>query len=395
MAVFLLKVTAIVTLLPSSAFSFVAAPPTKILRPHELHSFVEYINSTWSCPPFNDAHTVSCGCDLPHTVRCRGDAANQSSTIVKLTKSLINKEVSLLDLAVHNISELPDKVFQGLQLLGLVISNGGLRALSPGTFEGIEGSLAALGLPYNAFTRVPVDSLQSLTRLQRLDFSSNQIEDLPSRSFPTLIQLDSLSLAGNKLRTIQPEAFVKLPQLRSLNLARNQLDASQISGRTLWGLHVLNELSLRENLLKGTLTENYISGAKSITILDLSHNAITSISMGALKTHSNLQILDLSHNNIDIIEDHALRHLPELKELILSHNRILGVSGWSLSHIPKLTSLQLADNVLLTVTADLVHQLPNLKTLDLAANDITVIQPQVFNTTPLLEHLNLAGENHY
>lgn len=388
-------------LLPCSCL--VAAPATTLvsLPPGSQHSLVSHVgalnftgpgNTSWLCPQVDNLEGVSCICDLPHTLRCRG-YSDDDTTVLSLTRSLVNAHVSLLDLSIHHVRHLPNKVFNGLQLLGLVLSSAEISKLTEGTFGGLEGSLAALGLPANTFTEVPLKALRALTRLQRLDLSDNHIEELSSRAFPTLIQLHSLSMAGNKVRLIQPEAFVKLPQLRTLNLARNQLDASQISERTLWGLHVLRELILQRNLLKGSITSDFISGAPTLTYLDLSYNALTSIAMGALKSYQNLKVLDLSHNVIDVIEDHSLRHLPNLEELILSHNHVVAISGWSFAHVPKLTTLRLADNSILAVTADLLHLLPALTTLDLTANDISLIQPQVFNSTPNLQHLDLAGEN--
>ncbi|KAA0191005.1 hypothetical protein HAZT_HAZT007101 [Hyalella azteca] len=346
-------------------------------------------NKSWSCPEVNFLEDVSCICDLPHTLRCRGNATN-NTVLTALTQSLIGAQVSLLDLSIHHVSVLPDAVFQGLQLLGLVISSAGISFLNVRTFSGLEGSLAALAIPSNSLTKIPFEALQTLTRLQRIDLSENQLEELPSRAFPTLIQLHSLSLAGNKIRLIQPEAFVRLPQMRTLNLNDNKLDAVQISERNLWGLHVLRELSLQNNLLKGSITSKFISGAPTITSLDLSRNALTSIATGALSTYGNLQVLDLSHNQIDVIEDNALQHLNKLQELILNHNRVVAISGWSFAHVPKLTTLRLADNALLAVTEDLVHKLPSLSTLDLGANDITFLQPHAFNSTPNLQHLSLT-----
>ncbi|KAF2362593.1 Leucine-rich repeat [Trinorchestia longiramus] len=387
----LLLVQSCVTLVEVPITTIVDAPHRRALQslfPHNITT-VGTNATNWVCPDVRHLPDVSCVCDLPHTLRCRGYASNDT-TLLALTQSLADAHVSLLDLAVHHVLQLPKGVFQGLQLLGLIVSAAGLSSLGSQTFSGLEGSLAALGLPANSFTKIPFDALQPLTRLQRIDFSDNQLEELPSRAFPTLIQLHSLSLAGNKIRIIQPEAFVKLPQMRTLNLNRNKLDASQISERTLWGLHVLRELSLQNNLLKGSISPNFISGAATITSLDLSYNALTSITMGALSAYKHLQVLDLSYNQIDIIEDHALQHLQNLQELVLAHNRVVAVSGWSFAHVPLLTTLRLADNALLAVTADLVHQLPSLTTLDLAANDISLLQPHIFNNTPKLEHLNLA-----
>lgn len=349
----------------------------------------------WTCPRVTQVSGVSCSCDIPHTVRCKGHASSPE-VIPALTEALKSArvpgpEISLLDLAIHGVGELPSSSFDGLPLLGLIISRAGLDTLSRDSFTGLETTLAALGLSTNSLKTVPNQSLKVLRKLQRLDLSDNSLTAIKSHEFPTLLQLQNLNLAGNDLRTIESEAFVRLPQLKTLNLARNQLDASQINERTLWGLHFLSNLSLQRNLLKGSLTSGFLSGAAKLVSLDLSYNAITKITLGALENCKNLRTLDLSNNKIDIIEDHAFRNLSSLVNLQLSHNQIISVSGWSLAHLSKLVNLDLSNNALFAVTADLIHQLPSLTSVDLADNDITLLQPHVFNFTPSLSTLNLSG----
>ncbi|KAB7507387.1 Leucine-rich repeats and immunoglobulin-like domains protein 2 [Armadillidium nasatum] len=358
------------------------------------NSALEYQQSNWKCPHVTDVVNISCTCDIPHTIRCRGHVSS-SHTLFNVTKELRKTKdptttVSLLDLTVHGIGHLEGFTFEGLSLLGLVISSAGLQTLSKDAFKGLESDLAALGLPSNKLKFVPFDALRVLIRLRRLDLSNNYLKVLKSREFPTLVQLQNLDLSGNSLRVIEPEAFVRLPQLKTLILDWNQLDASQISNKTLRGLHFLSSLSLQSNLLKGSLTSEFLNAAPKLISLNLSNNSFTKISFGALENCQNLEILDLSNNHIDVITDHAFKYLTKLKHLKLSHNNIISVSGWSLAHLPNLISLSLADNALFAVTADLLHQLHNLTTLDLTSNDITLLQPNVFNYTPSLSTLSLA-----
>lgn len=371
-----------------AAHSFIAPSPGAIT---DLKNVRSNTTAGWTCPDAINISEISCSCDVPHTVRCRGQAV-QPQDLPVLTHTLrTHGGVSLLDLAVHGLGSLAGSSFDGLQLLGLVITKAGLLTLPPDVFAGLETTLAALGLPNNKLISVPVAALSPLVQLQRLDMSDNLLQELPPRAFPVLLQLQNLDLAGNNIRLLQPEAFVRLPHLVSLNLARNQLDAVQINDKTLRGLHGLHRLSLQSNLLKGAVTPAYISGVRGLISLDLSDNALTMLTRGALTACPNLQELDLSHNKIDVIEDHAFVNLTQLRRLKLSHNRVVAVSGWSLAHLPHLTHLAMADNALRAVTADLLHQLPALRSLDLDANDISLLQPHVFNSTAFLQHLSLAG----
>lgn len=379
-----------------------ASPSNAVTTSHPLLAPREstFINASesasvaggWTCPHVGGVLGISCTCDVPHTVRCRGQA-DRPQDLTLLTQTL-NAEgsISLLDMAIHGLGEIPGGGFAHMELLGLVITTAGLETLPADAFAGIESTLAALGLPNNKLTAIPMDALKILKHLQRLDLSDNNIQELPPHAFPTLLQLQNLNLAGNGLHLLHPEAFMRLPHLVSLDLARNQLDAAQLNEKTLRGLHALQRLSVQSNLLKGAVTASLITGAKGLTSLDLSDNELTAVSRGALGNCPSLQDLDLSHNKIDVIEDHAFANLSQLHHLKLSHNRVVAVSGWSLAHLPRLTHLALADNALRAVTADLVHQLPSLVSLDLAANDISLVQPHVFSSTPALQHLVLSGK---
>ncbi|CAL4109853.1 unnamed protein product, partial [Meganyctiphanes norvegica] len=361
--------------------------PRKSTLPHTVGSNNGFV--IWIAEVVGGIIRICCVSVTPYGVTLLNGQAGNSGVLNQLTSTLKSYNISLLDLAVHELGSIPVDVFQGLNLLGLIVTSAGILEIPPEAFSGLQTSLTALGMPSNNLTTVPSMAIKPLRLLQRLDISDNLIKELLPRAFPTLLGLEQLTLAGNGLRLLHPEAFVRLPNLESLDLARNQLDAAQINERSLRGLHSLKHLSLKSNLLKGPLIPTLITGAKGLISLDLSENAITAISRGALGLCPDLRELDLSHNQIDVIEDHAFVNLSELRDLKLSHNRVVAVSGWSLAHLSRLEHLAMADNALRAVTADLLHQLTHLTTLDLAANDISLLQPHVFNNTLHLQHITL------
>ena len=102
-----------------------------------------------------------------------------------------------------------------------------------------------------------------------------------------------------------------------------------------------------------------IPGIKTVQLLDLDRNKLTSVKLAGLP---NLVTLDLSNNHLTCVE---LEDLPKLQELYLSNNELKGVE---LRGLPKLTYLNLSNNNLTSV--ELVD-LPNLKTLHLFNNYLT------------------------
>lgn len=137
---------------------------------------------TWECPMVNQSHSLECGCDLPHALRCSGDV----HSLEIIAKSLRNAKyaVSLLDCTLKNVSILSEaRIFENISLHGLVISSGEIKRLHRLVFAGMKSPLYELGLPNNALTSIPYASLQQLASLDRLDLSKNKIKMLSSSDF--------------------------------------------------------------------------------------------------------------------------------------------------------------------------------------------------------------------
>ncbi|CAG9762080.1 unnamed protein product [Ceutorhynchus assimilis] len=352
-------------------------------RPQPL---LPYQQEQWKCPEIAQQPVVECSCDMPHTLRCTGDKTAMQIIARKL-RSMRAASISLLDCTVQNVSVVSGPLLEGISLHGLVISSGQIKEVDPVAFEGLSSPLQALGLPNNQLLSVPTLALNSLPELDRLDLSGNQMKMLDGGSFKGLKNLSFIDLSNNLIAKLAPNTFDNLPQLKILRLRGNRLTLAAIN--RLNSLPTTEDLDISENQLVGPLGPKSFPKMESLKDLQLSHNSLSSVKMGALQGLMNLTTLRLQHNLIDVIEDHAFIHLTTLVTLDLAHNRIVAVSGASLAHLSYLTELDLRHNFLRALTADLILPLKYLKVLKLDENDISIIASDALKPNTVLKHLTL------
>lgn len=139
-------------------------------------------DGTWTCPNITDNRSLECGCDVPLTLRCSGDAHSLTLIADVLRKS--KSSVSILDCTLRNVTVLNEaRIFEGVSLSGLFISSGEIKRVHRLAFTGLKTPIQILGLPNNALSSVPSNSLQQLTSLDRLDLSNNEIKILSPTDF--------------------------------------------------------------------------------------------------------------------------------------------------------------------------------------------------------------------
>lgn len=195
-------------------------------------------------------------------------------------------------------------------------------------------------------------------------------------------------MSGNVLTKIAANTFGNLPQLKILRLRSNGLTIPIIT--KLNPHQSVEEIDMSDNSLLGPLGPKTFPKMESLKDLQLSHNSLSSIKMGALQGVASLSSLSLQHNQIDVLEDHAFSHLTNLINLDLAHNRIVAVSGASLAHLNKLIDLDLRHNFLRALTADLILPLKSLKNLKLDDNDISIVSSDALKKETILKHLTLS-----
>lgn len=139
-------------------------------------------DGSWTCPNITDNRSLECGCDVPLTLRCSGDAHSLTLIADVLRKS--KSSVSILDCTLRNVTVLNEaRIFEGVSLSGLFISSGEIKRVHRLAFTGLKTPIQILGLPNNALSSVPSSSLQQLTLLDRLDLSNNEIKILSPTDF--------------------------------------------------------------------------------------------------------------------------------------------------------------------------------------------------------------------
>ena len=218
----------------------------------------------WKCPNISSSSSsslISCGCDIPHTLRCDGIVKKDQQIVLnnlttKVKYLSANEGITLLDISIQNLTRLPGKIFKNMSIEGLVISTGRLEYVHDKAFLGLEYQLTALGLPANKLTSIPTQSLNILKMLTRFDMSNNLVTSI--HSLPSLPDLEYLDMSRNKITTLAAGVTQSLPHLKTLLLAENMMKSSSLSNDNLQHLSSLHPLNITQKKITGYLAPSTI-----------------------------------------------------------------------------------------------------------------------------------------
>lgn len=288
------------------------------------------------------------------------------------------KNLETLDLSNNKLESLSLKTFGGLQRLHwLDLSENKITNVEPGTFLPMPG-LERLVLGQN-----PLKSLQRFeflgSRLRYMDVSNLKLRRVPESLGPSVRELRA---AANELSVVRRGDFESYPNLNLLDLSSNRLEI--IEDDALGRLESLLKLWLSDN----RLTKIPKSLPRSLNILVLDRNQITSFAKEDFVGMPKLKQLSLRGNKIVLVESVALNALPGLRQLDLAQNVLLsanlGPNG--------LEDVDLSDNQGLTAALESVQHTPHLRTLTIgnfSGKNIN-LQNVIAPLTELMT-LNLAG----
>ncbi|OAD58387.1 Protein flightless-1 [Eufriesea mexicana] len=284
-------------------------------------------------------------------------------------RSLLN-----LNLSHNHIDTIPNTLFIHLtDLLFLDLSDNRLETLPPQTRR--LANLQTLNLNHNPLGHFQLRQLPSLMNLMALQMRETQrtLNNIPS-SLETLTNLQELDLSQNNLPRV-PDALYSLSNLRRLNLSDNQITELSTTIELWVKLETLN-------ICRNKLSAIPASLCKIVTLrrLYLNDNRLDfeGIPSGIGKL-SSLQVFSAANNHLEMIPE-GLCRCGSLKKLILSSNRLITVP-------------------------DAIHLLTDLEQLDLRDNPNLVMPPkpmevqkgsgiEFYNIDFSLQHqLRLAGAN--
>ncbi|GBG33089.1 Leucine-rich repeat-containing protein 59 [Hondaea fermentalgiana] len=173
----------------------------------------------------------------------------------------------------------------------------------------------------------------------------------------------SAKLVDKGLNEVVSEDLRYYSRLSFADFGENQLKIQDLTN-----LHALEELRLPDNKISSI---EWVSPRpfSSLTILDLSFNALTSAAVGQLAALERLRELDLTSNRLGSLPDNMCAFV-HLELLMLNNNRIADSDSLGyLSEAPRLRELDLSNNKVSSFPENL--DFPALEWLSLVGNDIS------------------------
>lgn len=288
-------------------------------------------------------------------------------------------------------------------------------------------SLVQLTLRRNIIRVVEEGAFTGLGVLENLDLSENRLATLREDAFVPLYFLQKLDLSGNELRALDGRWFDSLGRLRELDVSRNRFASSQVSALTAdnkveskpddeatragalealpFGLTVLRladnplmvlELSLvlgsgrrLETVDASRIGLDRVPPAltRSVRVLILSGNKLTTIRSGDFDSYPLLRLLDLSNNSLRVVEEDALGRLEVLEKLDLSGNRLTELP----QSLPgSLVNLVIRYNSISRLTPKDLQGLSKLEGLFIDSNTISEIEEGSMSQLTLLTELDVS-----
>jgi len=229
-------------------------------------------------------------------------------------------------------------------------------------------NIPSLTMPESAQTS---SDLVHFPYLQSLTVENSTIDSWTSLS--ALTQLTELTFRNCLLSSETLQIISALPKLEKLTLA----DCTLSNITSLSGARGLTYLDLSGNAIRDLAPLSYLSNLKQ---LDLDHNAVNNLS--ALSPLAALETLDVSYNDLSTVI--PLSGCTALKVLDISNNTIADLAG--LSGLTGLTDLNASYNALADVSQ--LSGCAVLKELDISNNVLTDIS--ALSALKGLEYLNFS-----
>nr|XP_057932653.1 leucine-rich repeat serine/threonine-protein kinase 2 isoform X3 [Doryrhamphus excisus] len=204
---------------------------------------------------------------------------------------------------------------------------------------------------------------EQIAHLQRLDLSHNILLDFPSALCQSLISLTRLDLQGNQLQSV-PAELLALPAIAALNISRNCV-GPHLTFDPAVACPSLQQFNLSFNKLT-TFPHELGRATENLEELLMEGNSITELCTSPRLCE--IKLLDVSKNAVVSISPDFLTGCPKLEVLNASSNKICSLSTMP----PKITTLKLANNNF-TCVSEAILELPNLRSVDMRTNSIAVL----------------------
>ncbi|CAG2253166.1 unnamed protein product [Mytilus edulis] len=197
----------------------------------------------------------------------------------------------------------------------LQMYNVGLEALKCDVFQPLKNSLSFLNMHSNLFREFPSCVLKNLNQLERIYFSSQNIESA---------NIDDLELNSLKYITLRQNKIsnFSISNINNYNDIQILLDFNKISYLNISGVNRISHLQGKVNKISKINHGIFHSSHSNLVYLELSYNALDDDVWNVLEGVTSLKTLKLKQNKLHTVRPSVLNRLSALNELDLSHNYI-------------------------------------------------------------------------
>ena len=281
---------------------------------------------------------------------------------------------NFLDIAIDTVKRTPS--FPRLTFFDLSYNN--IVELDKPFAQFCCPEIQTVNISHNALSHLSSKVFEGLFSLKVLELSNNFLHSLTLEDMYVL----HLNLSNNSLSEINVN--LSAPSLRTLDVSYNMLTTDYVDHLTFRTIEVLN---LAHNNIT-SLSNKFLSELSLLTELDVSGNNLSTLLANTFTNQRHLSTLNLSDCRLINVDIDAFNGLLVLNVLDLSRNEIS--NAWRLfAPTARLHKLHLASNRLASIPSDM--NMPHLELLDLCHNGITRIVPKAFIGMPGLLVLLLCG----
>ncbi|XP_017632357.2 receptor-like protein EIX2 [Gossypium arboreum] len=254
--------------------------------------------------------------------------------------------------------------------------------------------LSSLDLSNNNFSSIHIPKffglLESLTYLK---LSQAQFHGAISHNLGNLSKLQYLDLGGNDLKSKSLQWVSGLSSLQYLDLSSADLHKANDWVHVTFKLPSLLELYLSDCGLEDVPSSISVNSSKSLVVLDLSGNSLSSVPKWIFSLHglvsidlsdsslegpipdyfgniSILEVLDLTGNSLNSSIPNFLYSLNRLQFFSLSDNQLQGTISSAIGNLSSVTYLDLSENQLNGQIPLSIGQLSSLELFDISENQL-------------------------
>nr|XP_029733217.1 platelet glycoprotein V-like isoform X1 [Aedes albopictus] len=193
-----------------------------------------------------------------------------------------------------------EQEYESIALDELDLSYNAVDFLDAALFEHMI-HLRRLSLAHNPLKKLTdgtVTALGSISRLEHLDLSYAQLDDLPGEMFQKIEGLRELLVQGNQFTVVPSSIRLLKPTLMALYVGENPIQ--RLDEESFFDLDHLTQLNISGMSLLDDVDTGTFSGLKSLEVLSCTNNPkLVEFDMSDLKGLIRLRQLDISHCAIE------------------------------------------------------------------------------------------------